>query len=229
MNTISSSRPLSHVAISGFLPALLAGAALLLASISNRLHWLDFRACLNALSLVCLTRNASLLTSHALQKTEDDCMAIQEGNLAPLFSLKDATGKTVSLKDFRGKQVIVYFYPRDNTPGCTKEACGFRDAWDEVQKQNVVVLGISPDSGASHEKFAAKHQLPFILLSDPDKTVMQQYDAFGEKVMYGKKTTGVMRSTVWIGPDGKVKKHWQRVVNAAEHPAQVLQALEKET
>jgi peroxiredoxin Q/BCP len=156
-------------------------------------------------------------------------MPIQTGKLAPLFSLKDATGKTVSLKDFQGKHVIVYFYPRDNTPGCTKEACGFRDAWDEIQKRNVVVLGISPDSGMSHEKFAAKHQLPFILLSDPDKAVMQQYDAFGEKVMYGKKTTGVIRSTVWVGPDGKVKKHWQRVANAAEHPVQVLRTLEEET
>ena len=155
-------------------------------------------------------------------------MTIQAGKLAPPFSLKDATGKTVSLKDFRGKHVIVYFYPRDNTPGCTKEACGFRDAWDEIQKRDVVVLGISPDSGASHEKFAAKYQLPFILLSDPDKAVMQKYDAFGEKVMYGKKTTGVIRSTVWIGPDGKVKKHWQRVTNAAEHPDQVLRTLEEE-
>jgi peroxiredoxin Q/BCP len=155
-------------------------------------------------------------------------MPIQEGKPAPLFSLKDATGKTVSLKDFRGKHVIVYFYPKDSTPGCTKEACGFRDAWDQIQKRNAAVLGISPDSGASHEKFAAKYQLPFLLLSDPDKAVMQQYDAYGEKVMYGKKTTGVIRSTVWIGPDGKVKKHWKRVASAAEHPAQVLQALEGE-
>ena len=99
----------------------------------------------------------------------------------------------------------------------------------QIQKRNVVVIGISPDSGASHEKFAAKYQLPFILLSDPDKAVMQQYNAFGEKVMYGKKTTGVIRSTVWIGPDGKVKKHWQRVANAAEHPVQVLRTLEEET
>jgi peroxiredoxin Q/BCP len=163
-----------------------------------------------------------------LLETEDDDMPIQEGKLAPLFSLKDATGKTVSLKDFRGKDVIVYFYPKDNTSGCTKEACGFRDIWDEIRKHSAVVLGISPDSGASHEKFATKHQLPFILLSDPDKTMMQQYGAYGEKVMYGKKTTGVIRSTVWIGPDGKVKKHWQRVANAAEHPAQVLQALAEE-
>ena len=85
----------------------------------------------------------------------------------------------------------MYFYPKDNTPGCTKEACGFRDAWEELQKHNVIVIGISPDSGVSHEKFAAKHQLPFLLLSDPDKTVMQKYEAFGEKIMYGKKTLGV--------------------------------------
>ena len=154
-------------------------------------------------------------------------MPIQEGKLAPLFSLKDASGKTVSLKDFRGKNVIVYFYPKDDTPGCTKEACGFRDAWGELQKRNVVVLGISPDSGASHEKFTTKYQLPFTLLSDPDKAVMQQYDAYGEKMMYGKKTTGVIRSTVWVGPDGKVKKHWKRVASAIEHPSQVLQALEE--
>ena len=134
--------------------------------------------------------------------------------------------RLVSLKDFRGKHVIVYFYPKDSTPGCTKEACGFRDAWEKIQKRNAVVLGISPDSGASHEKFTTKYQLPFTLLSDSDKAVMQQYDAYGEKVMYGKKTTGVIRSTVWIGPDGKVKKHWKRVASAAEHPAQVLQALE---
>jgi len=164
-----------------------------------------------------------------LQKLEDEDMAIQEGKPAPLFALKDATGKAVSLKDFRGKDVIVYFYPKDNTPGCTKEACGFRDAWDEIRKRNAVVLGISPDSGVSHEKFATKYQLPFTLLSDPDKAVMQQYGAYGEKVMYGKKTMGVIRSTVWVGPDGKVKKHWKRVANAAEHPAQVLRALEEET
>jgi peroxiredoxin Q/BCP len=164
-----------------------------------------------------------------LQKLEDEDMAIQEGKPAPLFALKDATGKAVSLKDFRGKDVIVYFYPKDNTPGCTKEACGFRDAWDEIRKRNAVVLGISPDSGVSHEKFATKYQLPFTLLSDPDKAVMQQYGAYGEKVMYGKKTMGVIRSTVWVGPDGKVKKHWKRVASAAEHPAQVLRALEEET
>jgi thioredoxin-dependent peroxiredoxin len=152
-------------------------------------------------------------------------MPVEEGKLAPQFTLKDASGKSVSLKSFRGQHVIVYFYPKDDTPGCTKEACGFRDSWDEIQRQNAVVLGISADSGASHEKFADKYRLPFTLLSDPDKSVMQQYGAFGEKVMYGKKTMGVIRSTVWIGPDGKVKRHWRRVVKADEHPADVLKAL----
>jgi peroxiredoxin Q/BCP len=156
-------------------------------------------------------------------------MPIEEGKLAPLFTLKDAAGKAVSLKNFRGHHVIVYFYPKDDTPGCTKEACGFRDNWGEIQRRNAIVLGISPDGGAAHEKFATKYSLPFTLLSDPDKSVMQQYGAFGEKVMYGKKTMGVIRSTVWIGPDGKVKRHWKRVAKAAEHPAEVLRALTEES
>lgn len=156
-------------------------------------------------------------------------MPIEEGKPAPLFTLQDAAGKAVSLKNFRGQHVIVYFYPKDDTPGCTKEACGFRDSWDEIQRRNAVVLGISPDGGASHEKFTTKYSLPFTLLSDPDKSVMQQYGAFGEKVMYGKKTMGVIRSTVWVGPDGKVKRHWKRVAKAAEHPAEVLRALTAET
>jgi peroxiredoxin Q/BCP len=152
-------------------------------------------------------------------------MAIQEGKPAPDFTLTDAAGRQVSLKDFAGKDVILYFYPKDDTPGCTKEACGFRDGWKDLAKANVVVLGVSADSTASHQKFAAKYKLPFALLSDPDRKVMRQYGAYGEKVMYGKKTKGVIRSTVWIGPDGRVKKHWVKVANAEAHPAQVLQAL----
>jgi peroxiredoxin Q/BCP len=154
-------------------------------------------------------------------------MPVEEGKIAPQFTLQDAGGNTVSLKDLRGKNVIVYFYPKDDTPGCTKEACGFRDLWKDMQKHDTVVLGISPDNGSSHEKFVTKYKLPFTLLSDPDKKVMTQYGAFGEKVMYGKKTTGVIRSTVWVGPDGKVKKHWKRVASAADHPAQVLEALQQ--
>lgn len=153
-------------------------------------------------------------------------MAVEEGKAAPSFTLNDAQGNKVSLKDFRGKNVIVYFYPKDDTPGCTKEACGFRDLWGEIQALDTIVLGISPDTGASHEKFATKYSLPFVLLSDPEKKVMTAYGAFGEKMMYGKKTIGVIRSTVWVGPDGKVSKHWRRVPKAADHPAKVLEALQ---
>ena len=152
-------------------------------------------------------------------------MPIEEGKAAPAFTLQDATGNKVALKDLRGRNVIVYFYPRDNTPGCTKEACGFRDVWKDMQKQEAIVLGISPDSPTSHQKFATQYQLPFTLLCDPDKKVMEKYGAWGEKMMYGKKTVGVIRSTVWIGPNGKVKKHWKRVAKAADHPAKVLEAL----
>src|SRR6516164_8734370 len=153
-------------------------------------------------------------------------MAIEEGKAAPAFTLTDAEGTKVSLDDFAGKNVILYFYPKDDTPGCTKEACGFRDDWKEIQKLNAVLLGVSTDSGESHRKFAAKYKLPFPLLSDPDRKIMEKYGAYGDKVMYGKKTVGVIRSTVWIGPDGKVKKHWARVANAEEHPAKVLEALQ---
>src|SRR5881398_847728 len=149
-------------------------------------------------------------------------MAIVEGRKAPDFTLEDAAGTSVSLSDFKGKDVVVYFYPKDDTPGCTKEACGFRDLWKDIQKAGAVVLGVSADSGESHKKFAAKYKLPFTLLSDPDRKVMEKYGAYGAKMMYGKKTIGVIRSTVWIGPDGKVKKHWARVPSAEEHPAKVL-------
>jgi peroxiredoxin Q/BCP len=151
--------------------------------------------------------------------------AIEEGRKAPDFTLADASGKRVSLSDFRGKAVVVYFYPRDETPGCTKEACGFRDLWTDLRRAGVVVLGVSADSPESHAKFATKHRLPFTLLSDPDRKVMTAWGAYGEKLMYGKKTMGVIRSTVWIGADGVVRKHWARVSDAARHPAQVLEAI----
>ena len=150
---------------------------------------------------------------------------IAEGRKAPDFTLEDASGKRVSLKDFKGKDVVVYFYPRDDTPGCTKEACGFRDLWADLRRAGVVVLGVSADDADSHKKFAAKHKLPFTLLSDPSRKVMAAWGAYGDKMMYGKKTTGVIRSTVWIGPDGVVRKHWARVSDAAKHPAAVLEAI----
>ena len=152
-------------------------------------------------------------------------MSKLEGKPAPDFTLTDQRGKDVSLSDYAGKHVILYFYPRDDTPGCTKEACGFRDLWKQIGKRGAVVLGVSPDGEASHAKFATKYDLPFTLLSDPDRKVMTRYGAFGEKMMYGKKTKGVIRSTVWIGPDGVVKKHWARVAKAESHPEQVLEAL----
>ena len=152
-------------------------------------------------------------------------MSIAEGKKAPAFTLTDQDGAKVGLDDFAGKDLILYFYPKDDTPGCTKEACGFRDDWKTLQKLGVAVVGVSGDGAESHTKFRAKYKLPFPLLSDPSKKMMAAYGAYGEKTMYGKKVTGVIRSTVWIGPDGKVKKHWARVPKADEHPTKVLEAL----
>jgi peroxiredoxin Q/BCP len=160
-----------------------------------------------------------------MRNREEVTMSVEEGAKAPAFTLQDSHGKRVALKDYTGQYVVLYFYPRDDTPGCTKEACGFRDLWNEIQKRDAVVLGVSPDKPASHVKFSAKYRLPFTLLSDPDKKVMEKYGAWGEKVMYGKKTKGVIRSTLLIGPDGKVVKRWKRVAKAAEHPVQVLEVL----
>ena len=154
-------------------------------------------------------------------------MAVEEGGMAPAFTLEDAEGNAVSLEDFRGKEVVVYFYPKDDTPGCTKEACAFRDRWAQFGERGAVVLGISPDNAESHRKFASKYALPFTLLCDPEKKVMAQYGAWGEKTMYGRKTVGVIRSTLWIGADGKVRKRWKRVAKAADHPAKVLEALDR--
>jgi thioredoxin-dependent peroxiredoxin len=152
-------------------------------------------------------------------------MPLEVGRKAPAFTLTDADGRTVKLADFAGRDLVLYFYPKDDTPGCTKEACGFRDAWKELGKLGVAVAGVSADDAASHTKFAAKYKLPFTLLSDPERKAMAAYGAWGEKLLYGKKVTGVIRSTVWIGKDGKVKKHWARIASAEKHPAQVLEAL----
>lgn len=155
-------------------------------------------------------------------------MAIEEGKAAPAFTLPDQNGQKVALKDLKGKDVVVFFYPKDDTPGCTKEACGFRDNFAQFEDANVVLLGVSPDEAGSHQKFIDKYDLPFTLLCDPEKRVMEQYGAWGEKNMYGKVTMGVIRSTVWIGADGKVVKHWKRVSKAEQHPAQVLKAIRGE-
>ena len=150
---------------------------------------------------------------------------LQTGEPAPGFALTDPAGRRVSLADLAGKHVILYFYPKDDTPGCTKEACGFRDAWDDLRALGAVVLGVSPDASASHQRFAEKYGLPFQLLSDPDRKVMEAYETYGEKTLYGRKVTGVIRSTVWIGPDGRVRRHWARITDAGAHPGRVLAAL----
>ncbi len=149
---------------------------------------------------------------------------IEEGKAAPLFTLKDKDGNKVALKDFKGQPVVVYFYPKDDTPGCTTQACDIRDQWSAFQEAGAVVLGISPDPAEAHQRFVDKYDLPHTLLSDPDRKVMEKYGAWGEKNMYGKKTVGVIRSTVLVGPSGRVAKHWKRV-QAKKHAEQVLKAL----
>jgi len=156
-------------------------------------------------------------------------MANLEGKKAPAFTLQGNDGKKHSLEDYRGKTVVLYFYPRDDTPGCTKEACGFRDLGSSLKKSGAVVLGVSKDSVDSHNKFAAKYKLPFTLLSDPQLEVMKKYGAFGKKVMYGKTVEGTIRSTVVIGPKGEVIKHWPAVKRAEAHPEEVLSFLKAKT
>lgn len=150
-----------------------------------------------------------------------------EGQKAPAFSLEGNDGKKHSLEDYRGKTVVLYFYPKDDTPGCTKEACGFRDMGPVLKKSGAVVLGVSKDSIESHNKFAKKYKLPFVLLSDPKTEVMKKYGAFGKKMMYGKPVQGTIRSTVVIGPKGDVIKHWPTVKKAEAHPDEVLAFLKE--
>ena len=151
-----------------------------------------------------------------------------EGKKAPEFMLEGSDGKRHDLDEYAGKTVVIFFYPKDNTSGCTKEACGFRDGYSRLTAKDIMLLGVSKDSIASHNKFISAYSLPFVLLSDPDTGMMSAYGAFGEKVMYGKKTTGTIRSTVVIGPDGIVRKHWTKVAKADQHPAQVLEYLSPE-
>ena len=138
---------------------------------------------------------------------------------APDFCLNDKDGNEVRLSDFIGKKVVLYFYSRDNTPGCTRQACAFAQSYEEFKAKNVVVIGVSKDSAASHQKFAEKHELPFILLSDPDKEVIQAYDVWKEKKMYGKVSFGVQRSTYIIDEAGFIEKVFPRAkpdTNAAD-------------
>ncbi|MFW6066711.1 MAG: thioredoxin-dependent thiol peroxidase [Myxococcota bacterium] len=153
-------------------------------------------------------------------------MALEPGKKAPAFTLPSSDGGKVSLKDLAGKWVVLYFYPKDDTPGCTTEAQDFRDAKAKLSRRGAVVLGVSKDSIDSHCKFIDKHGLNFQLLSDPDGKVLEKYGAWGEKNMYGKKTMGVIRSTVLIDPAGKVAKVWPRV-RVKGHVDQVLSALDE--
>ena len=148
-------------------------------------------------------------------------MVLKEGSAAPDFTLPDENGKKRSLAEFLGKDIVLYFYPKDETSGCTTEACNFRDDYSAYEKAGVVILGVSPDSPASHTKFKAHHLLPFTLLSDEDHKVLDLYGAWGKKQMYGKEYDGVLRTTYLIGKDGKITKVFENV-KPAEHSAEIL-------
>ena len=149
---------------------------------------------------------------------------LSPGELAPDFTLPESGGGTRSLHDLRGKKVILFFYPKDNTSGCTKEACGFRDSYAEYQGVNAEILGISPDAVKSHDKFAAKYNLPFPLLADTDHQVSEAYGAWGQKSLYGKKYMGMLRTTYLIDAEGKVEQVWTKV-KPAGHASEVLAAV----
>ena len=149
---------------------------------------------------------------------------LKEGTVAPDFDLANDSGSSTRLSTLRGKTVVLYFYPKDDTPGCTTEACSFRDSWAAVEASGAIVLGISPDSVEKHGKFKAKYSLPFSLLADPDKAVLKAYGAFGPKMMYGKESLGVIRSTFIVGPDGTIAKVFPKVMPEG-HAVQVLEAI----
>jgi peroxiredoxin Q/BCP len=150
-------------------------------------------------------------------------LKLKEGDIAPKFSAATNGGGRVSFADFKGKNVVLYFYPRDNTPGCTKEACAFRDHFAEFKKKGAAVLGVSTDPVKSHNKFAEKFKLPFTLLADEDKKIVTAYGVRGEKSFMGRKYPGTHRVTFLIGPDGRIKKIWPKV-KPGEHAAEVLAA-----
>jgi peroxiredoxin Q/BCP len=151
-------------------------------------------------------------------------LKLREGDIAPDFTASTNGGGTVSLTDFKGKNIILYFYPKDDTPGCTKEACAFRDAYADFREKGAVVLGVSPDPTKAHDKFVEKYKLPFTLLADVDKQVVQAFGVWGQKSFMGRKYMGTHRVTFLIGPDGRIKKIWPKV-KPEEHAAEVLAAL----
>jgi len=150
---------------------------------------------------------------------------LKEGTAAPAFTTKDAEGDIVRLKDFRGQKVVLYFYPKDDTPGCTKEACSFRDAFSKFKKRGIQVFGVSPDGEASHKKFAAKYKLPFTLLADTDNAISDTYGVYGQKKFSGRTYMGVNRTTFLIDEKGKIKKVFEKV-KPEEHASEVLEAFE---
>lgn len=154
----------------------------------------------------------------------DFVLKLKEGDKSPAFSVLTNGGATASLSDYKGKNVILYFYPKDDTPGCTKEACAFRDQFAVFKKQGAVILGVSVDPVKAHDKFVEKYQLPFTLLADVDKKIVEAYGVWGQKTFMGRKYLGVHRATFLIGPDGRIKKIWPKV-KPEEHAAEVLAAL----
>lgn len=148
-------------------------------------------------------------------------MVLKENSVAPLFTLPDETGKDRSLAEFLGKDIVLYFYPKDETSGCTTEACNFRDDYSAYEKAGVVILGVSPDSPASHAKFKANHQLPFTLLADEEHKVCELYGVWAKKQMYGREYYGVLRTTYLIGKDGKITRVFENV-KPADHSAEIL-------
>ncbi len=151
-------------------------------------------------------------------------MTLSLGDAAPDFTASDDAGTPVRLRDLQGRRVILYFYPKDDTPGCTTQACGLRDGWDQIQALDVALFGMSPDSATSHARFRAKFELPFALLADEDHAIAERYGVWVEKSMYGKKYMGVERSTFLIGADGRIEQIW-RQVKPADHLELIVQAL----
>ncbi len=159
-----------------------------------------------------------------MMKQRSEGKMLEVGTMAPDFTLLNQNGEEISLSQYRGQKVILYFYPKDNTPGCTKQACGFAQLYPDFVKKGAVILGVSKDSVKSHKKFEEKYQLPFTLLSDPDLVAIQAYDVWKEKKMYGKKVMGVVRTTYLINEEGIIEKAYTKV-KAAQNPNDMLEVL----
>ena len=173
-----------------------------------------------------LSTKSPIETKRSDPAAGESSTVLQVGRAAPDFSLETSTGKKVSLADFRGKFLVLYFYPRDATPGCTREACAFRDLFPELRRNNVEVLGVSADSVASHRKFREKQSLPFELLADEKKEMVAAYDAWGAKSFLGRKFLGIRRMTYLIGPDGRIAQIWPKV-KPDQHAGEILAAVKE--